>query len=165
MSKVEVRLMRRTSSSGSMRWTRFSELKELLKRQILSAPLMLLKAASAPLLMLTWIIAHRYTSLSKLSCRRITTSTFTSRLLWLLEAKLATHAAKALCWRATFWCLLLGSTYLDCLFHLLGWLCSYCKCTAQGSKWNRAETISYWWSRLGWFILIRVWFLSSRDGL
>lgn len=54
LSMVEVRLMRRTSSSGSMRCRRFSELKELLNQQILSTPLTLLKAAPAPLLMPTW---------------------------------------------------------------------------------------------------------------
>lgn len=39
-------------------------------------------------------LAHRYLSLLKLSCRCITMS---SRLLPLLGAKLATHAAKAPC--------------------------------------------------------------------
>lgn len=42
-------------------------------------------------------LAHCYLSLLKLSCRCITMSTFTSWLLPLLGAKLATHAAKAPC--------------------------------------------------------------------
>lgn len=55
--------MRRTSSSGSMRWTRFSELKELLNEQISSTPLMLLESNSsvdADLERVT--LAHRYLS-------------------------------------------------------------------------------------------------------